>query len=152
MTRALCVLTVSVLLAGCALLPSARAPMAPPSDPLLSQLRAAIWFDIQSNALIGNGSELLMRWANAGDERNVQPLLHIQDLVCSEGSTWRVCQFGLLRDGGVAYWEDQPAPDRLLCRARFHRSGRDGGWMIPRLPPGPDGGHSRLSIRCRPVS
>lgn len=126
--------------------------MEPPEEVLARQLRAAIWFDLRSNAMIGNGNELAARWFNAGSDRTEPPLLHIENLVCSNGSTRFRCRFGLFREGGVATFLGDVAPERLACRVTFRRSGDDGRWEIPRLPPGPRGGHSRITIQCRAVA
>jgi len=126
--------------------------MSSPEETLAQQLRAEIWSDLQSNAMIGNGNELAARWANAGSDRDDAPLLHIQNLLCSGGSTRLRCQFGLLRDGGAATYLGEPAPDGLACTAKFRRSGPNDRWSIPRLPPGPRGGHSRITIKCQPVN
>ena len=129
----------------------AASQMTPPEEALARQLRAAIWNDLQSNALIGNGNELATRWANAGGEGADAPRLYIQDLLCAGGSRRLHCQFALFREGGVASYRGEPAPDRLTCRATFRRSGGADAWSIPRLPPGPEGGHSRITIKCKPV-
>jgi hypothetical protein len=153
MTRAFNALAIaSALASGCALSPSQRIQMAPPVEALAAQLRAAIWWDLQSNALIGNGNELAANWANAGSDRNDPPKLHIEDLLCNGGPALLRCQFGLLRDGGVATYLGEPAPDRLACRANFRRSGPNDRWSIPRWPPGSRGGHSRITIKCQPVT
>jgi hypothetical protein len=126
--------------------------MVAPSEELAQQLRGAIWYDLRSNVLIGNGNELAARWFNGGSDRAEAPRLHIQNLVCSGSSTRLRCRFGLFREGGVATYFGEVAPDRLACRVTFRRSGEAGSWEIPRLPPGPHGGHSRITIRCRAVA
>lgn len=126
--------------------------MSSPEETLAQELRAEIWSDLQSNAMIGNGNELAARWANAGSDGDDAPLLHIESLLCSKGATRLRCQFGLLRDGGVATYLREPAPDRLSCTATFRRSSPNDPWSIPRLPPGPRGGHSRITIKCKPVN
>jgi hypothetical protein len=130
----------------------AASQMTPPNEALAGELRAAIWSDLQSNAMIGNGNELAARWANAGTDRADAPLLHIQNLLCRGGSQRLHCRFGLFREGGVATYLGETAPDRLMCQAKFRRSGTNDGWSIPRLPPGPRGGHSRITIKCKPVA
>lgn len=142
----------SALLSGCALMPPAHNLLAPPDEALAGKLRAAIWSDVQSNALIGNGNDLLFLWANAAVDRDNPPQLHIQDLRCSNGSMRLRCQFDLLRDGGIATYFGESAPDRLACSAGFRRSSRNEGWSIPRLPPGPDHAHSRITIECDRVN
>ncbi|MHA6334162.1 hypothetical protein ACXYL9_10825 [Qipengyuania sp. CAU 1752] len=126
--------------------------MAPPEKKVAGQLYAAIWDDLRSNAMIGNGNWLAARWANAGSERDDPPQLHIQDLLCSGSATLLRCRFGLLRDGGVATYLGESTPDRLACTADFRRSGPNDHWSIPRLPPGPKGGHSRITINCQIVT
>jgi len=130
----------------------AASQMVPPEEPLARQLRGIIWYDLQSNAMIGNGNDLAALWYNAGSDGAHAPLLHIQNLVCSGSSTRLSCRFALLREGGIATFLGEEAPDRLGCRVTFRRSGRAGRWSIPRLPPGPDGGHSRITIRCQAES
>lgn len=142
----------SAFVSGCTLSPTPHMPMVPPEEVLAGQLRAEIWSDLQSNALIGNGNELAASWARAGGDRDDARKLHIQNLLCRGSSTLLRCQFGLLRDGGVATYLGEPTPDRLSCKANFRRSGPHEPWSIPRLPPGPRGGHSRITIKCRPVT
>jgi hypothetical protein len=139
----------AVLASGCALAPTLQPQMAPPEKETEGQLYGAIWSDLQSNAMIGNGNELAANWANAGNERDPAPQLHIQNLLCSGGGMQLRCQFGLLRDGGIASYLGEPVPDRLSCTAIFRRSGLDDRWSIPRLPPRPRGGHSRITINCQ---
>ena len=151
MTRSVSLLVlVTVMLSGCAHWASLDGRKAPPDEELAEQLYAAIWRDLQSNAQIGNGNELAAHWANAGVEGDEAPLLHVQGLVCSGGETRLDCRFGLLRDGGIAPYLGRSVPDRLTCGVRFRRS--DDQWSIPRLPPGPKGGHSRITIKCQPLT
>jgi hypothetical protein len=121
-----------------------------PDEALARQLRSEIWSDILSNAWIGNGNELLAQWAKAGDFRADERPLHIEELLCGGSSDRLRCRFSLVRDGGVAFERGEAVPDRLSCGARFRRD-RDGRWSIPRLPPGPQEAHSRITIRCRPT-
>lgn len=141
---------VTAVLSGCVHLAPSRAQMALPDEELAGELYGAIWNDVQSNALIGNGNELAAQWANAGNDADEAPLLHVQNLLCRGGEAQLQCRFDPLRDGGIAPYLGQAVPDRLTCSARFRRSGDQ--WSIPRLPPGPDGGHSRITIRCQPVT
>lgn len=143
---------VSALTSGCALSTTENMNLTPPVEGDARQLRAAIWFDLESNAMIGNGNDLAARWANARSDGGNAPQLHIQDLLCSGGTTLLRCRFGLLRDGGVATYAGEPAPDRLECMAMFRRSTSNDLWSIPRLPPRPGGGHSRITIKCKPVT
>jgi hypothetical protein len=151
MSRALSLLFVTVL-SGCAMSQSRPVRLAPPTEELAGELRQAIWSDLQSNALIGNGNELAARWANANSDRDPAPLLHIQDLVCGEDGQRLACDFRLLRDGGVGVYLGETAPDRLACNAKFIRSKNDGAWTIPRLPPRVEGGHSRITVLCEPLT
>lgn len=126
--------------------------MQPPAEPLAGQLRAEIWYDIQSNALIGNGNELLAKWANADSDREDAPQLHIQDLNCAASAAQLDCRFLLLRDGGAATYLGETVTDRLACATEFHRSETNARWYIPRLPPDPSGGHTRITIECKPAT
>ncbi|QUL38036.1 hypothetical protein [Erythrobacter sp. JK5] len=139
----------SLLASSCTHSTGPEANLAPPEDNIAGQLYRNIWSDLQSNALIGNGNELAMRWANATNDREEARQLHINDLLCGGGETLLRCQFELLRDGGVAFYLGDPVPDRLACEADFRRSGPEDQWSIPRLPPGPNGGHTRITINCR---
>ena len=141
---------VTAVLSGCAHQAPSGDQLVAPDEGLAGELYGAIWNDLQSNAQIGNGNELAAQWANAAGETDEAPLLHVQGLLCSGGETRLHCRFGLLRDGGIAPYLGQPVPDRLSCSVTFRRSGDQ--WSIPRLPPGPDGGHSRITIRCQPVT
>lgn len=124
-----------------------------PEEPLASQLYSAIWSDIQSNAWIGNGNALLAAWSNAGPRQGAfRPALHIEELLCNGSEPRLRCEFGLFRDGGAKVYLGSPAPDKLACTADFVRSEGNGLWSIPRLPPGPNGGHTRITIECKPVN
>lgn len=125
--------------------------MVAPPEEMAGQLYGAIWYDLRSNAMIGNGNELAARWANAGGDSANPPRHQIRDLLCSGGGTRLRCRFNLLRDGGVVSYLGEPAPDRLACRVTFRRARTEVLWSIPRLPPGPRGGHSRITIRCEAV-
>src|ERR1043165_4595915 len=131
---------------------SASLALAPPvaiGEDLAGELLGAIQYDLQSNAIIGNGNELAARWANAGSDNAEPPRHHFSLVACTGGATRLRCRFELFREGGVVTYLGEAAPDRLACRATFRRSPTDGRWSIPRLPPGPEGGHSRITIRCR---
>ena len=150
MWRAFILLLISMV-AGCVTSHSRAARLTPPTEELAGELRQAIWYNLQSNALIGNGNELAARWASANSDRDPAPQLHIQDLLCDGKAKRLACEFRLLRDGGFGTYLNETAPDLLACNARFLRADGDGGWSIPRLPPGPNGGHSRITIKCEPV-
>ena len=138
-----------VLLPGC--VRSAAEPTDPfdPTAPLDGQLYAAIWYDLQSNALIGNGNELAASWMNAGSGKDrPSPQLHIENLTCRGNSIRLKCKFGLFREGGVANYNGQPVTDRLRCDSEFVHNAKTDEWLIPRLPPGPSGGHTRITIEC----
>jgi hypothetical protein len=139
----------SLVLAGCVHPAAEHAEPFKPTAPLNEKLYAAIWYDLQSNALIGNGNELAARWMNAGSGKGrPSPQLHIENLTCHGNSTNLECTFGLFREGGVANYSGQPVTDRLSCKSEFVRNAKTDEWLIPRLPPGPSGGHSRITIAC----
>lgn len=126
---------------------AAGAPMAPPNPALASQLYAAIWDDLELNAMIGNGNWVAALWYQAGAEGSSHPRLHILDLECRGRGTRRHCSFTLYREGGVSTYLGERAPDRLACTAQFHRS--HSVWGIVHIPPA-RGGHSRTMMRCEP--
>ena len=142
----------SALALGCAHSPAQQTEMGPPEEKLAEQLYAEIWDDLRSNAIIGNGNWLAARWSNAGSEQDDAPKLHIEDLLCSGSMTLLRCRFGLLREGGVATYLGEPTPDKLACTTNFRRTEAGERWSIPRLPPGQNGGHSRITIKCEPVT
>ena len=145
-------LLISLLIAGCTHSKNPQVDKSAPDEELAGHLYAKIWGDLNSNALIGNGNPLAAAWANAGRRRGGSaPLLHIQNLLCSGTDTLLRCEFGLLRDGGVAEYLGEPTPDKLACSANFGRADPNEQWSIPRLPPGPNGGHSRITIECEPT-
>ena len=51
------------------ILAAATASLAPPPEPLKTQLQSAIWADLELNALIGSGNWLASLWYNAGNAR-----------------------------------------------------------------------------------
>ena len=141
----------STLSAGCSTVEKSEQQWFAPDDELASQLYEAIWFDIQSNALIGNGNVHLATWANAASSQKNLQQLHIQDLRCTGGDLLLSCDYYLFREGGVAEYMGSPAPDRLSCSNDFRRGDDESEWAIPRLAPRPNGGHSRITIECRPL-
>jgi hypothetical protein len=126
---------------------SAGAQMTPPDPALARRLYGAIWDDLELNAMIGNGNRVAALWYQGQREGSAPPLLHILDLRCQGRRTPRYCSFTLFREGGVASFLGEPAPDRLACTARFHRSGSV--WWIVHIPP-LRGGHSQTAMRCEP--
>lgn len=127
-----------------ALMIAAAAALTPPSVPLKGELQAAIWADLQLNAMIGSGNWLAALWYNAplGDGQN----LHVADLLCGKHHAGQRCLFTLLRDGGPSMVLGQAAPDKLVCDARFtHR--RD-GWAVVHTPPRGHG-HSQTTMECK---
>ncbi|WP_298287251.1 hypothetical protein, partial [Novosphingobium sp.] len=113
----------------------AAASLSPPEEPLAGQLRAAIWNDLQLNAMIGNGNWLASLWYNAGQEDAKTPDLHILDMSCRSNREGHRCSFALLRDGGVRMAFSEAAPDRLNCTAQFVRQEKSNGWMVKHRPP-----------------
>jgi hypothetical protein len=123
---------------------AAAAALTPLSDQLKGQLQAAIFADLQMNAMIGNGNWLGSLWYNAGSDAG--PDLHISDLRCAMDHAGRQCSFSLLRDGGPSMALGQAAPDKLACVARFARH-RD-GWSVVHTPPRRTG-HSQTTMKCK---
>lgn len=128
----------------------AAAPAAAPDDRLASQFRAAIWYDLQVNAMIGNGNWPGSLWYQGGSDGPNPPLLHIQDLACRARSGSYRCTFNLFREGGVVAVHGDDAPDRLACGAIFVRSKDGSGWHVKHTPPR-GGGHSWTTMRCKAV-
>lgn len=126
----------------------AAASLSPPVEPLAGHLRAAIWNDLQLNAMIGNGNWPASLWYNAGQQDVKAPNLHILDLSCGSNREGYSCSFMLLRDGGVRTAFNEAAPDRLDCSAQFVRSKEPDEWTVKHRPPrGP--GHSRTNMQCK---
>ena len=120
------------------------ASLTPPSEPLKGQLQAAIWADLQLNAIIGNGNWLASLWFNAGSD--TAPDLRIRELTCSQRGTVQRCSFELLRDGGPKQAMGETAPDALVCAADFNRT--DDVWSVSHTPPHKVG-HSKTSMLCK---
>ncbi len=76
-----------------------------PDEPLARQLRAAIWDDLQRNAMIGNGNRLVAPWYVEGEEESRPPRLSIEALDCIELRAGHRCSFTLWRED---------APQRVL--------------------------------------
>lgn len=123
----------------------AAATMVAPPEPVAGQLNAAIWSDLQLNAMIGNGNWIASLWYNAGDGSS--PDLHIRDLECRKRGPGMECAFELVRDGGTRTVAGEPAPDRLSCTAFFIRAEDRRGWAVMHTPP-KRVGHSRTSMAC----
>ncbi|KQM27840.1 MULTISPECIES: hypothetical protein [unclassified Sphingomonas] len=119
-----------------------------PDEPLAGQLRAAIWDDLQRNAMIGNGNRLAASWYDAGHYESPAPRLHIQALDCTTTRAGQRCSFNLWREGGPRWVLGEVATDRLSCRAQFVQ--QSGEWSVLHRPP-PGAGHSRTDMRCRVI-
>lgn len=126
------------------MLTAAAAAYTPPTEPLKGQLQAAIWADLEMNALIGNGNRLASLWYNA--EAEVSPNLHIADLRCGRGRAGKRCSFVLLRDGGPSTVMGQAAPDKLACVASF--ANRRDSWSVVHTRPRRYG-HSQTTMSCK---
>ena len=124
----------------------ATAPLSAPADTPAGKLRAAIWYDLQVNALIGNGNQLASLWYNAGSETT--PNLHIRELRCDGGDTVQHCSFALLREGGATKVLGEDAPDKLACDAILTRA--KNGWAVKHTPPH-GAGHSQTTMQCKPI-
>lgn len=120
---------------------------AAPAEPLASELRSAIWSDLQLNAWIGNGNTLAYLWSWGGRD---QPDVHIAQLACRRSAAQYRCAFLLTRDGGVKSVRGEIAPDRISCDAIFVAGDDAKGWAIMHLPP-KGSGHSRTTMKCRAV-
>ena len=141
----------STLAVGCSTLRKSEQQSFVPDAALTGQLYEAIWFDIHSNALIGNGNVQLAGWANAASRQKSPQKLHIQNLSCRGGELVLSCDYYLFRDGGIVEYMGSPTPDRLSCSNDFRRDDIKSEWAIPRLAPRPNGGHSRITIECQPI-
>ncbi len=119
-----------------------------PDESLAGQLRAAIWDDLQRNAMIGNGNGLAASWYLAGEEESRPPRLRIQALDCIEIRAGQRCSFTLWREDGLRRVLGKVAPDRLSCRAQFVREQQAGEWSVLHRPPR-RAGHSRTDMPCR---
>jgi hypothetical protein len=126
----------------------AAGQMAPPAEPLTGKLRGAIWNDLETNGMIGNGNEIAWLWMNFWGYRDDAPMLRMSGLVCRGNATRQHCRFNLLREGGVIQFDGRPVSDRIHCEAPFRRYGAPGEWGIPHLPPRPGGGHSTTTMQC----
>jgi hypothetical protein len=126
------------------LLTAIAASLTQPTEPLKGQLQAAIWADLQLNAMIGNGNWLASLWYNAGSDTASD--LHIRELTCSKDGSVQRCSFALHRDSGPKEVMGETAPDALICLADFGKT--DDEWSISHTPPHKVG-HSQTSMRCK---
>ncbi|MGW8203992.1 hypothetical protein ACWGM0_15790 [Sphingomonas bisphenolicum] len=74
-----------------------------PAAPLDGQLNAAIWHDLEANAMIGNGDRLAALWANAGNEKALT--LHIEQLRCRQQKSVKQCSSGARWRENHRIWE-----------------------------------------------
>ncbi|WP_219892908.1 hypothetical protein [Aquisediminimonas profunda] len=126
---------------------ASAATMLTPAEPLAGKLRAAIWSDLQLNAMIGNGNWVASLWYNAGKESPATPDLHIENLACRNHARDQRCAFNLFRDGGVKTVLGETAPDRLTCEAILAVAQGGDRWEVKHLPPRHIG-HSRTTMVC----
>ena len=124
--------------------------LAPPPEKLASQVRTAIWIDLEMNALIGSGNWVGSLWYNASSGNADAPDLHIQDVTCRPRGRGHQCNFVLFRDGGVVKVLGENAPGRLRCVAVFERQDDEEGLGVKHRPPHGDG-HSRTTMKCQSV-
>lgn len=136
-----CHITSMILLVS--LIVAAR--LSQPAEPLAGQLRAAVWQDLQVNALIGNGNLLASDWYNAGSDTD--PDLHIRDLRCDSRNSVKQCSFRLIRDGVGGEVNRQQVPDKLACDAIFTRGSDENGWGVKHTPLHRIG-HSQTTMHC----
>lgn len=124
---------------------AASAIFATPVAPLEGQLNAAIWHDLEANAMIGNGDWLASLLLHAGDDKTLN--FNINQLQCRQRMQEMECRFMLSRDGGkiVVFGED--APENLQCVAAFQK-GAD-TWQVIHQPPRRGSGHSKSSMTCK---
>lgn len=102
------------------------------------------------NGMIGNGNDVASDWMNLWGSGDHPPLLRLLDLTCAGDGRAQHCRFDLLREGGPIVAQGRRIPDRIECSAPIKPSpGAEGTWGIPHLRPGPDGGHSRTTMKCR---
>jgi hypothetical protein len=124
---------------------AATAAFMAPVAPLDGQLNAAIWNDLQANAMIGNGDRLAALWANAGNEKPLT--LHIEQLRCGQQKAVLQCSFTLARDGGQVTVFGEDSPEHLRCVASFEKSADM--WHVIHQPPKKRRGHSQSSMNCQ---
>lgn len=124
---------------------AASAIFATPIEPLEGQLNAAIWHDLQANAMIGNGDWLASLLLNAGDGKELN--FHINQLQCRQRMPEMQCRFILSRDGGKIAVFGEDAPENLECEAVFEKGA--GTWQVVHQPPRRGRGHSKSSMRCK---
>jgi len=115
-----------------------------PEEPLKGQLYAAIWADLQMNAIIGNGNWPGSLWYNAGSGKIAD--LHIRQLQCERAGDGQRCSFELHRDNGPAVVLGESAPETLECLAAFTRA--DGVWSVVHMLPRRSG-HSQTTMKCK---
>jgi hypothetical protein len=127
-----------------AVLVAALQTLEAPPEPVKGQVQSAIWADLQTNAMIGNGNWLASLWYQAGSD--TAPNLHIQHLACAKTRSGQRCSFVLHRDGGPITILNETAPDNLACVADFTEA--KGEWSIVHTPPRKTG-HSKTSMRCK---
>jgi hypothetical protein len=116
---------------------------AKPPAALRQQLQSAIWSDLETNAMIGNGNWAGSLWYNAAE--GIDEQLHIQQLRCNKRGSRQHCAFDLVRDGRPKMVLGESASVRLRCVAQFVRFGK--GWAVRHTPPHKVG-HSRTSMVC----
>jgi len=129
----------------------AVAAMSAPDEALAGEVRAAVWDDLQLNAMIGNGNWIASLWYNASNGDPEAPDLHINGLLCQPHGQGYYCSFRLFRGGGPRRVLGEEAPDKLDCTATLVSTRDEGGirLTVKHTPPPPGGGHSRTTMRCK---
>lgn len=115
------------------------------------QAYAAIWFDLERNAMIGNGNDTVSsEWFYGHGEDN-PPKLSIVDLVCRRTRSLQRCKFDLLRaTDNDAPQADKAEPNRLSCKAKLQfQTTQNQGWHVIHYPPLRRHSHSETSMKCK---
>jgi len=119
----------------------------PPRD---EELNAAIWNDLQMNAMIGNHNDAVGWDWFFGHEKGRPPTITIIDLACKGRGYTRNCTFDLSRAPHPAATDpDEIREEPLLtCKGRFRLWG-EGDQRVWSVIHTPGEGHSRTTLQCK---
>ena len=117
--------------------------------PAAKELTGPIFYDLEVNAMIGNGNDAVDWEWWYGIEKSDEVTIRIRQIDCRPRSRTIKCSFildrSVLRSKQMV--ADSTIASALSCKAILEPNA-GGGWNVKHYPP-KRSGHSRTSMRCK---
>ena len=130
-----------------ALLAAAAGVVTPVEAP--DQRYGALFNDMELNAMIDNGNEVITtRWLY-GYDRDKPPEVEITNLTCAIDGASQLCRFEVSRkpNSDSTAKEDRAEPAMLACEAKLAQRG-DGTWFVTHWRERPNQIHTSTTLVC----